>query len=33
MRLKIIINSTEIISDELKTQDALIEAIESKLKS
>ena len=33
MRLKIIINSTEITNDELKTQDILIEAIETKLKS
>ena len=33
MRLKIIINSTEITNDELKTQDILIEAIEGKLKS
>ena len=28
-----IINSTEITNDELKTQDILIEAIEGKLKS
>ena len=33
MRLKIIINSTEITNDEIKTQDTLIEAIEAKLNS
>ena len=33
MRLKIIINSTEIINDEIETQDTLIQVIENKLKS